>query len=419
MPNRLPIISIFGAEALDLVSGADHGGSAARGFDCRCYPDDRELTRILAEDAPDVIITIGRAEDYPYLMAAPADVSRRWLNFSDADEPARMGAAAFYCFVDNCVRERTDLPPLVSVFTPAYRTGKRILRPYESLKTQYWGNWEWIIVDDSDDGGETFTALAALARADHRVQVFKSYAHSGVIGRVKKWACQLCNGSILIELDHDDELTPNALGDIVGAFRHYDGSAPERPLAGFVYTDFAELFADGSAVTYGENWAYGYGTYRWERWGDRDLAVANAPNINPKTIRHIVGAPNHARAWRADLYREIGGHGRFIHVADDYELLVRTFLTTRMARVPKLGYLQWRNEGNRITGGNTHLERNAEIQRLTWAFSERYDSDIHRRFQELGVEDFVWAEGQPSIHRLNQVANPPEEPHCTLVVPYT
>jgi glycosyltransferase involved in cell wall biosynthesis len=417
MPDRLPIVCIFGTDSLVLSSGPKARDSATRKLDCRCYPDDRDLERILAEDQPDVIVTIGRPEDYPKLMAAPADVSRRWINFEDAADPARMGASAFHCFLDNCVRERTDLPPLVSVFTPTYRTGQRIERPYRSLQNQRYKNWEWIIVDDSDDDGETFSRLSALAQADHRVQVFKAHAHSGVIGRVKKWACQLCNGPILVELDHDDELTPNALADVVSAFDYFDGSTPKRPLAGFAYTDFAELFPDGRPVTYAEGWAYGYGRYRWERHGDRDLAVALAPNINAKTIRHIVGVPNHARAWRADLYREIGGHGRFVHVADDYELLVRTFLETRMTRIPRLGYLQWRNSGGEITGGNTHQERNAEIQRLTLAFSKHYDKAIHRRFEELGVDDFVYDENEPSIYRLNRVPNPPAEPHCTLIAP--
>jgi O-antigen biosynthesis protein len=414
MSDRLPVVCIVGAAGLTLQSTPIPPASETAALDCRCYADDRDLPAILVRDRPDVILTIGRPEDYPRLMAAPADVARRWINFPDAANPAALGAAAFYCFLDNCVRERTELPPLVSVFTPAFRTGERILQPYRSLLGQHYPNWEWIIVDDSDDGGETFARLTELARADHRVQVFRAHAHSGVIGRVKRWACGLCNGALLVEMDHDDELTPNALADVAAAFRHFDGSGPERPYAGFVYTDFAECFADGSPITYGDTWAFGYGSYRWEQHGERQLAVANSPNINAKTIRHIVGVPNHARCWRAEVYREIGGHGRRIHVADDYELLIRTFLATRMARVPRLGYLQWRGSGG---VDNTHQVRNAEIQRLTRAFCEHYDAAIHRRLLELGVDDFVWAAGEPSCRRLSRVPNPEQESHCTLLAP--
>lgn len=417
MAGKYPVVCVFGAQGLELFSSPECPPFEARELDTRCYATDGELTSILARDRPDVIVSIGLLGGYPKLMGSAADVRRRWLHFESESDLARMGRAAFYCFIDNCVRERTDLPPLVSVFTPTYNTGERIERAYASLRAQTYINWEWIIVDDSDDEGATFRVLERLARADHRLGAFKHHAHRGTLGQVKRWACQLANGQLLVELDHDDELTPNALRDIVSTFQHFDGSASERPLAGFVYSDYAEIDADGGAVKYGDSWAFGYGSYRSESHGGRALAVANSPNINAKTIRHIVGVPNHARCWRSDCYREVGGHARRIHVADDYELLIRTFLETRMARVPKLGYLQWRNRGGSIEGGNTHKARNKEIQRLTRAFSQHYDSRIHARLLALGVDDFVWKEGESSFSRLWSVPNPPVEPHCTLLTP--
>jgi hypothetical protein len=53
-----------------------------------------------------------------------------------------------------------------------------------------------------------------------------------------------------------------ALEDLVGAFRYFDGSSADRPLAGFVYGDFAELYDDGTPFTYQGEWALGYGSYR-------------------------------------------------------------------------------------------------------------------------------------------------------------
>jgi O-antigen biosynthesis protein len=417
MAGNYPVVCVFGAEGLELFSSPECPPFEARELDTRCHATDDGLGRILARDRPAVIVSIGRLQDYPKLNTAAADVRRRWIHFESASDLARMGRGAFYCFIDNCVRERNDLPPLVSVFTPAYNTGEHIERAYASLRAQAYTNWEWIIVDDSEDNGATFRVLERLARADHRVGVFKHHAHSGTLGQVKRWACQLANGEFLVELDHDDELTPNALQDVVSTFKHFDGSASERPLAGFVYSDYAEVDADGGSVTYGTGWAFGYGSYRSESHRGRTLAVANTPNINAKTIRHIVGVPNHVRCWQRDCYREVGGHARHVHVADDYELLLRTFLGTRMARVPKLGYLQWRNRGGAIEGGNTHKARNKEIQRLTRAFSEHYDGQIHARLLALGVDDFIWKEGASSYSRLSSVPNQEVESHCTLLLP--
>ena len=193
----------------------------------------------------------------------------------------------------------------------------------------------------------------------------------------------------------------------------------KHPECGFVYTDFAECFEDGSPVKYGRDhtleppftdWGYGYGSYRDEQHAGQTYAVANSPNINPKTIRHIVAAPNHIRSWRKTTYMEIGGHSDTVHVADDYEIMVRTFLHTRMCRIPRMCYVQYRNFGV----GNTHRERNQEIQRLVRYFSCHYDQRIHERFLELGVDDFVWQEGKSTFHEMGQIINQSEESHCTV-----
>ena len=164
-------------------------------------------------------------------------------------------------------------------------------------------------------------------------------------------------------------------------------------------------------MTYGPGWGMGYGKYRQEERGGVTYQVSESANINPKTVRHIVAMPNHLRTWRKSVYDEVGGHSEFMHVVDDYELMVRTFLETRMAHVPALCYIQYRN-----AVGNTTFTRNKEIQRLVRYVSSWYDTAIHERFVELGVGDFVWCEGQYTFWNLQKVPNPPVEPHCTIEV---
>jgi len=209
----------------------------------------------------------------------------------------------------------------------------------------------------------------------------------------------------LVELDHDDELTPDALSRIVAAFE-------EHPDCGFVYTDFAECFEDGTPVNYPPGWGFGYGAYREREYNGVRYSVPIGPNVNPKTIRHIVAAPNHARCWRKGVYDAIGGHADLLHVADDYELMVRTFLETRMCRVPHLCYVQYRTGWDSM--GNTHRVRNRDIQRLVRYFSTWYDKAIHERFLELGVDDFVWRDGENSFMRLGSVPNQEPEQHVTI-----
>lgn len=403
MAGTLPVVSIFGLQNVELESAGPAPDFETQKMDCRCYLTDDDLYRVLAHDRPHSIISFGNPGEFPNLMESPFEVRKKWINYEDTNEMEVKGSVAFMNFLNNVLSKRNDLP-LVTVFTPAYRTGDKIRRPFNSLRSQTYKNWEWVIMDDSDDNGETFDMLSKMGEEDYRVRVYKESRHTGVIGSLKRNACMLGRGSILVELDHDDELTADALGRVVAAF----GSNPE---IGFVYTDFAECFEDCSPVVYGEGWGFGYGSYRKENHLGVDYMVVNSPNINAKTIRHIVAAPNHIRAWRTDIYREIGGHSDQIHVADDYEIMIRTFLATRMCRIPHMCYIQYRNEG-----GNTHRERNQEIQRLVRYFSQWYDKAIHERFEELGVDDFVWEEGKSSVSRLSSVPNQSVESHCTITV---
>src|SRR5687768_3300929 len=117
MAEKLPIVCIFGAIGIELFSSATCPGFETRALDCRCYATDDDLAISLARDDPSVIITIGAtAAAFPRLNVSPAEITRRWLHFESGADLARIGRAAFRCFVDNCVRERKDLPPLVSVF---------------------------------------------------------------------------------------------------------------------------------------------------------------------------------------------------------------------------------------------------------------------------------------------------------------
>lgn len=402
--SGLPVICAFGVNCLSLTTPVCPNFEA-RAMDIRCYPDDSKLYEIISKDRPSAIVSFGDVKNFKNLERAPEFLRQIWLHFDNMRDLEEKGGLVFNCFFYNAVFPKKS-KPLVSVFTPAFKSGDKIAKPFRSLLSQTYGDWEWVIIDDSDDDGETFKSLSKLAEQDGRVRVYKERKSSGRIGTVKRTACGIARGEILIELDHDDELTPKALQWVVEAFQAH-------PEAGFVYTDFAECFEDGKPFRYVPGWGMGYGSYREETYGGVTYLVANSPNINPKTIRHIVAAPNHIRAWRKKTYDEIGGHRDLLHVADDYELVVRTFLKTRMIRIPKLGYVQYRN----VDGtGNTHQARSLEIQRLVRYISLAYENRIHDRLVELGIEDYMWKPGAvPAYYRLLQVKNPPVESHCTII----
>lgn len=294
------------------------------------------------------------------------------------------------CEFHNKVYSSKD-KPFFSVFTPAYKTGNRINRLYNSLVKQTWKNWEWTVIDDSPiSHGETWVRLQELAKKDPRVKPYRINPNSGGnIGEVKNRACNLSNGRWLVEVDHDDELTSTALADIAQGAMLY-------PDAGFIYTDCTELYEGDEApkryshytcdrkLWYGKpdnGYVWGFAGHNTIEADGKERLWHMQCEINPKTIRYNIGMPNHCRIWRSDVYHKIGGHNKNISVADDYELIVKTFLETKFLHIRKMLYLQWDNRNSTVSNNGTDINRRAR------AIRDHYNDKIKARFDELGLED--------------------------------
>lgn len=253
----------------------------------------------------------------------------------------------------------------ISVVTPTYNTDPKVLaRTWASLKAQTYADWDWLVYDDSTTG-DVWRQLWGIC-SDERYQVtpLKGIANDGSIGRVKRRAFMAAEGEILVELDHDDELTPDALEEVATAF--------SDPKVGFVYSDWCEILPSGQSGKYPEGWAFGYGSHYWDE--RHSVWVMSTPKVNRKTLSHIVSVPNHLRAWRSDLYRQIGGHDAALPVADDYELIVRTALATEMNHIPKMLYKQ------HIGAGTAQRQRNQQIQHLVSQISNDYSHRLDKKF---------------------------------------
>jgi len=297
---------------------------------------------------------------------------------------------------------KNEETPIMSVFTPSYMTNERIFRTYKSLSEQTYVNWEWVVVDDSPvDDYKTWEYLKDLASNDYRIHIHRMMPNSGGnVGEVKHRAAMLCNGAWLVELDHDDYLMPTALEDILNAGKQHSD-------AGFIYTDCCEMYETGEMRPYGltgerDDWyanpnnrfAFAYSGHKWENHYGKDYLVHKYTDINPKTIRFNISMPNHTRVWRSDVYHKIGGHSRKVSVADDFELIVKTFLETRFIHLRKFLYIQYNNFNSTVDNNSTDINRRARLIR------DYYDPFIHQRIQELGVEDWVWWEEENRSHPL-------------------
>lgn len=253
---------------------------------------------------------------------------------------------------------------MISVITPTYNTAPDILaRTWASLKNQTHKNWEWVIWDDSTKP-DTWAQIYGFASDErYKIVAHRSHVHSGNIGQIKRRAFMAAEGDILVELDHDDELTPDCLEEVAKAF--------EDPEVGFMFSNWCEINEHGQSCRYPEGWAFGYGSDYWdENYG---VWVMRSPAINQTTVSHIVSSPNHVRAWRSSVYHQLGGHDPNYPVADDYELMVRTLLTTKYHHIDKLLYKQY------INSGTAQRQRNDLIQQLVANISSHYAEAINAK----------------------------------------
>ena len=281
--------------------------------------------------------------------------------------------------------------PRFSVFTPVYQTGERIRRTYQSLVNQTWTNWEWVVVDDSPDD-ETWNILQEISEKDYRVKLHRIYPTTGGnVGLAKHRAATLCDGDWLVELDHDDALTSECLATSNDAILQY-------PDAGFLYSDVCEMYDDGEMKYYDHDWSgnwyarhdnyfdFGYAGHSWVNVDSKEVLAHWYPDINPLTIRFNISMPDHVRMWERKKYLEIGGHNKNTPVADDLEMIIKTFLHTRMIHVKKVLYLQYNNKNSTVDNNSLDINRRARLIR------DYYDKAIHNRIQELGFQDWNWDE---------------------------
>lgn len=238
----------------------------------------------------------------------------------------------------------------ISICTSTYNnTPQEIARLWASLKAQTYTNWTWTVYDDSTNPAVWHQLYGLCSDERYRIELFKPHVPSGGnIGLSKRNCFGLAKGDILVEVDADDELTPDALTLIAEAFTN--------PTVGFVYSDWCEILPDGTSGKYPDGWAFGYGDHYWDT--EHNVWAMKAPPINHVTLSHIVSAPNHVRAWRTTVYHHIGGHDTTLPIADDYDLVVRTLAVTGWVHIPKMIYKQ------HIGGHTAQRQRNGLIQDL-------------------------------------------------------
>ena len=132
-----------------------------------------------------------------------------------------------------------------SIITPSHKYQTFIDELYDSIIEQSYENWEWILYLNGEFKTEQ---VPDKVKSDDRVKIHTYYGGNTSIGYIKNKAFHLGEGDVLVEVDHDDILTPNCLEELNKAFQDEE--------IGFVYSDNATYKMNGEFVPHNE--VYGW-----------------------------------------------------------------------------------------------------------------------------------------------------------------
>lgn len=230
-----------------------------------------------------------------------------------------------------------------SVFTPSHNP-RFLDEAYRSLKAQTVTDWEWVVLLNGKAGNWS------PPEPDERVRVERAPSRLHGVGALKRAACELATGDVLVELDHDDRLMPSALADLTSAFAANHATV-------LAYSDFAQMNEDGSPNDERFDESNGW-VYTSEEINGTSYLRCHALQASPHNVGYIWYAPNHARAFRRSAYDKVGGYDAERDILDDHDLMIRLFEVGHFAHIDKCLYLQ------RMHGRNTQVDKaiNARIQ---------------------------------------------------------
>jgi O-antigen biosynthesis protein len=264
---------------------------------------------------------------------------------------------------------------MISVFTALSESGNGYIEAaFETLLGQTNQDWEWVVLENH--GGR----LPDHIGQHPQVRVFEDSELDG-LGALKRACCEQCEGEIIVELDHDDLLHPDALQRTFEALQTAD----------VAYSDFAE-FRDRDWTPDGYHPDFGWRTYPVSFQG-HDLIATSAPPITPQNLRRIDYCPHHLKAWRADAYFQIGGYDEQLVYGDDQDLLKRFFLLgKRFTHITECLYFY------RIHESQIMARAGSSIAEFNWQVYEKYfvalgskfadDASLHKlELRELGESD--------------------------------
>ena len=271
--------------------------------------------------------------------------------------------------------QRMPRHPLISIAMPVYNIDPRwLMLAVDSVREQYYPHWELCIADDASTNPQTRAALDQLVEEDNaQIKVMRLPKNVG-IAIASNAALGLATGEYIGLLDHDDELTRDALLEVA---RTIINANPD-----FVYSDEDKLDFDGSHCE---------------------------PHFKPDFSPDFFFASNylcHFSVIRRSLVEDIRGFRSGFDGAQDYDLFLRAIeRSEKIVHIPKVLY-HWRK-----TATSTASKSSAKPK--SWSAGQRALVDSMQR-QRIAAD--VELGPYPNTYRVRRRIH--GTPLVSIVIPF-
>jgi len=264
--------------------------------------------------------------------------------------------------------------PVISIIMPVYDPEpSHLMAALESVAHQYYENWELCIVDDCSKNPYIRKTIEEFAaRFPDKVKP-KFREVNGHIVKASNDALSMATGEFVAFLDHDDELAPEALLEVVRLLN-------EHPDADMIYSDEDKIRPDGS-------------------YSDPFFK----PDWSPELILGEMFT-GHLGVYRRELVSKIGNLREGFEGAQDWDLVLRLAeITDKIFHIPKILY-HWRMHSRSTAMDGRHKDYAAE------AGKRAVEEALKRRGEEAEVDQI--APGRHLIrYRLKR------EPIISIIIP--
>ncbi len=198
--------------------------------------------------------------------------------------------------------------PLISIIMPVYNVDSKWLDlAIKSIESQWYENWELCIADDKSTNKKTIDYLKSINNPKIKIKFLEKNLN---ISGASNEALELSCGEYIALMDNDDEITPDALYEVVKVINEKD--------AEFIYSDEDKLEMNGDF---------------------------SDPHFKPNFAPDLFLSQNyisHLGVIKKDLIVKVGGFTIGLEGAQDYDLYLKVLeYTNKIYHIPKVLY-HWR-----------------------------------------------------------------------------